>query len=128
MHTLPGAIVAPATKVTPHRRPGRKLMGQGAPLAAGAIQVQDGVQYFTHIGGAWMSSWLGGWDQWFKDRPFPLTQIAWIVSSLHHSPLLPLALRGILVPLRLLLYCTIWHPVLPSRSPGHSDRFSPSAS
>src|SRR5258706_5717041 len=60
-------------------------MGQGAPLAARAIHIQDGVDHFAHVGGARMASWLSRRNERFQDRPFLLREIAWIASSLHLS-------------------------------------------
>ncbi len=79
-------VAQPAAEIAPHRRPGWKIVRQGAPVASCAIQVQNGVEHFAHVGRTWVSSWLGRWDQRFEDRPFPLAQIAWILSSLHRSP------------------------------------------
>src|SRR5215468_7608753 len=85
MHPLPGPVIAPGAEVAPHRRPGWKLMWQGAPLASGAIYIQDGIDDFSHVGRARVSSWLGRRDQRFQDRPFLLGQITGIASSLHLS-------------------------------------------
>lgn len=56
-------------------------MRQGAPLAAGTIQVQNGIDHFAHLGGTRAPIWLGGWNEWLADGPFLLTQIAWIASE-----------------------------------------------
>src|SRR6266487_19276 len=85
MHALPGPIVAPFSEVAPHRRPRRKLMREGAPLAAGAIHIEDGIEHFAHVGRARMPTGLGRRNERFQDLPFSLTQIAWIASSLHRS-------------------------------------------
>lgn len=50
-------------------------MRQGTPLAAGAIQVQNGIDHFLDVGGSWASTWLGGRDERFEDGPFLLGQI-----------------------------------------------------
>jgi len=60
-------------------------MGQGSPLAPGAVQVQNGIDHFTHLGGSGVSSWLGGRDQRFKDPPLVVGHITGIASSLHLS-------------------------------------------
>ena len=73
----------------PHCRPRWELMRQGTPLASRAVQVQNGVDDFSHVGGTGVSSRLGGWDQRRKDGPFSLTEIAWIVFSLHRSTSFP---------------------------------------
>src|SRR6266568_1479965 len=83
VHTLPDPGVAPGAEVAPHRGPGWKFMGQGSPLAPSAIQVQKGIDHFTHIGGSGVSPWLGRRDQRFEDLPLVLGHITRIVSSLH---------------------------------------------
>src|SRR5947207_91292 len=88
MHPLPGSIGALGAEVAPHGRPRRKLVRQSSPLAARAIQVQDGIDHFAHVGRARMSTRLGRRNERLKDGPFLLTQIAWIASSLHLPPLL----------------------------------------
>src|SRR5207248_5915535 len=93
-------------------------MGQGSPLAPGAVQVQNGIDHFTHLGGSGVSSWLGGWDQRFEDPPLVVAHITGITSS-HHLPTssLPLFSFGVLVPFLLLLYYATSPASLPSRSP-----------
>ncbi len=49
-------------------------MRQGAPLAARAIQVQDGIDHFAQVGRAWMPTGLGRRNKWLENRPFPLTR------------------------------------------------------
>ncbi len=50
-------------------------MWQSSPLAPRAVQVQNGIEHFAHIGGSGVSSWLGGRDERFEDGPFFLGQI-----------------------------------------------------
>src|SRR6266566_68986 len=90
-------------------------MRQGAPLAAGAIQVQDGIDHFAHVGRARMPTGLGRRNKWLENRPFPLTQIAWVASSLHlpTSSLVPFPGCSFLFPSSLLLPLG----TLPYRSP-----------
>ncbi len=63
VHALPDPGVAPGAEVAPHRGPRRKLMRQGSPLASRAVQVQNGIDHFTHLGGSGVSPWLGRGDQ-----------------------------------------------------------------
>jgi hypothetical protein len=49
-------------------------MGQGSPLAAGAIQVQDGSDHFAHISRTRMPTGLGRRNERLEDRPFLLTR------------------------------------------------------
>ena len=50
-------------------------MRQGTPLAPCPIQVQNGIEHFAHVGGSWVSTWLGGRDERLEDGPFLLGQI-----------------------------------------------------
>ncbi len=69
MHAFPGAIIVPFAEVAPRRGPSWKLMGQGVPLAAGTIQVQDRIDHFTHVSGTGPSSRLGGRKLAFLQNP-----------------------------------------------------------
>src|SRR5262249_50347843 len=46
----PGAVVAPASVPGVDRGPGREVVRQQAPLAAGADQVEDGVEHLAQFG------------------------------------------------------------------------------
>ena len=118
MHALPDPRIAPGAEVTPHRGPRWKLMGQGPPLASSAVQIQNGIDHFAHIGGSGTSSCFGRRDQQFEDPPLVLGHITGIASS-HHLPTssLPFFSFEVLFPVFLLLYYTIPPPSLPSRSP-----------
>src|SRR6266567_8040523 len=67
-------------------------MRQGTPLTACPIQVQNGIDHFSDVGGSWVSAWLGGGDERLEDGPFLLGQIDFsscVFSLLHllsHSP------------------------------------------
>src|SRR5262249_56162879 len=54
---VPGAVLAPLAEVVVGGGPGRVDLGQGAPLAAGAVDVQDGVHDF--VGGDFPRSAAG---------------------------------------------------------------------
>src|SRR6266700_3969844 len=60
-------------------------MWQSAPLAPRAVQVQNGIDHFAHIGGSGVSSWLGGRDQRFEDPPLVVGHITGVAASLHLS-------------------------------------------
>ena len=38
-------------------------MRQGTPLAACPIQVQNGIDHFSDVGGSWVSTWRGAWGR-----------------------------------------------------------------
>jgi hypothetical protein len=61
-------------------------MWQGPPLPSRAVQVQDGIDHFTHLDRSWTPTWLGGRDKRLKDRPFLLGHIAGIGSSAQRRP------------------------------------------
>src|SRR6185312_14274628 len=48
-HVLPGAISAPCRNVLVDRTFGQQVMWQHVPLAARAVEVQDGVDDLTHV-------------------------------------------------------------------------------
>jgi len=49
-------------------------MRQGSPLAACAIQVQDGIDHFAHFSSTRMPTGLGRRNERLEDRPLPLTR------------------------------------------------------
>jgi hypothetical protein len=60
-------------------------------MSSCAIQVEKGIEHFTHICRSWAASWFGWWDQGFYDRPLFIAEVdfdslvgAWETSSLHH--------------------------------------------
>ena len=75
------AIVEPFVKVVGHMLPGRQIMRQHAPLAAAAIQIQDGVHDLAQIDGS-----FAAWSGWLTQRrleviPFVVAQIACVGRS-----------------------------------------------
>jgi hypothetical protein len=52
MDELPGAVDPEQTVIVMHGRPGRELLRQAPPLAAGADAVKNAVEDFTHRGRA----------------------------------------------------------------------------
>jgi hypothetical protein len=69
-------------------------MWQRSPLAACPIQVQNGIDHFSDIGGSGVSTRLGGRDERFEDGPFLLGQIDFssCVFSFSISSIFPLFL------------------------------------
>jgi hypothetical protein len=64
---------------------GGNSCGKARALTAGAIHREDGIDHFAYVGRARMPTGLGGRNEWLEDRPFPLTHITGITSSLHLS-------------------------------------------
>src|SRR5215213_3839751 len=50
---LPGSILPPAPEIAEHRALGRQLLGQEVPGAAGAQQIEDGVQDLAQVHLPW---------------------------------------------------------------------------
>src|SRR5206468_12906632 len=82
-------------------------MWQGTPLAPCPIQVQNGIDHFSHVGGSGVSTWLGGWDERFEDSPFLLGQITGETESFHSS-------SPSIFPLFLLLHFISLHTASPT--------------
>ena len=52
MDGVQGSIVPPLVKVPPGRRPGWEVCGEVSPLAAGAKEVEDGIDDIAEVGRA----------------------------------------------------------------------------
>jgi len=63
MHPLPGSIRRPLAEVVIDDQPGRPVMGEHAPGAATAEEIEDGVQDLTCRVGGRSAAWLGCADQ-----------------------------------------------------------------
>src|SRR5262245_44261570 len=77
-HLGPGSVVAPLGKVVIHGALGQQVVRQHIPLAATAVQVEQGIEDFPHVylpraSSAWAR--LGRWDQWFHNGPLLVCQI-----------------------------------------------------
>ena len=72
----PQAALAPARKRIEHRGPGRKVLGQHAPLAAGAVEIEDRVENHSPgvLDGASSGFRLG--NEWLEDVPFVVCEVA----------------------------------------------------
>src|SRR5436309_498102 len=81
--------VAPAAKVLPDIRPGRQVVGQGAPLAAGAILVEDGVPDLPPGVLRRTPRLLRLRHRPLEDLPLGIAQITG-VGLTFHTPLLPI--------------------------------------
>ncbi len=74
-------------------------MRQSTPLTTCPIQVQNGIDHFSDVGGSGVPTRLGGRDERFEDGPFLLGQITGVAESIHFS-------TSSHIPLILLLYYT----------------------
>ena len=72
---LEGAVVPPLIKVAPHGGPGRKVLGQIPPMAAGAEDVKDGINDIAQIRGARSSAGIHG-QVWLDQRPLLIRDVA----------------------------------------------------
>jgi len=65
---LPGPVVPPLGEVVVHRALGRQVVGQHVPLAAGAADVEDGIEHLPHVDRPWPPDLRDG-DQGLHDLP-----------------------------------------------------------
>jgi hypothetical protein len=80
---LPSALAAPFGVVVEHRRPGREVVRQGAPLASGAQQVEHRVHDAAQLKDLRASSLRSGCNERPEDGPFFTGQLRWVSESLH---------------------------------------------
>ena len=90
-HALPGSIVTPGSEVVVDRALGQQIMRQQVPLAPGAIEVDDRVDYLSHVHPPRPTSALGRGNERFQNRPLFVGEIRRIrlpCRSLHaYTPL-----------------------------------------
>jgi hypothetical protein len=80
---LPDAETTPLRKVVEHRRPGREVVRQGAPLAARAQQIEHGIGDAAQLKCLRVPSLHGGCDERPEDGPFFIGQVRRVSASLH---------------------------------------------
>ena len=72
MNRLNGSIQCPQTKIMVNRFPGRKVLGEHSPLAAGLEDIQDGIEDFQQgVGLPSTQGWVPG------DERFQLFVLLW---------------------------------------------------
>src|SRR5215510_13322551 len=74
-HMLPRPIVSPLRKILISGAFRKQVVRQHVPLATSAVEVQDGVDDFTHINFTRASSGLSRWNQWLQNGPLLLCQV-----------------------------------------------------
>ena len=89
VNTLPGAIQSPVAEIGVDSLPGGKMMWQEAPLAAGAQDIENGIDNFSSQVISPTASAFDGWNQWFDDLPFFISEIRWVIRTVVHSTILP---------------------------------------
>src|SRR5216684_6121578 len=94
----PCPVIAPLGKIVVHTAFGKQIMRQHVPLAATAVQIQERVEYLTHVdfpGPAPLVA-AGSWNQRLHDRPLCIREIRWIRLPLFLFPQHPRALLFLL--------------------------------
>ena len=71
---LPGAVAAPLVVVVVHRTPGRQVVGEHVPLAAAAVEVENGVEHLPHLDLAGTADGVDG-NQGLDDFPLLVSQV-----------------------------------------------------
>src|SRR5512135_2595569 len=82
MDCVQGAVVPPLVEVPPHGALGREVLGEVAPLAAGAEDVEDGVDDVPHVGLAGPSAGVDG-DVRLDQGPLRVRDVAGVVVRSH---------------------------------------------
>ena len=82
MEFLEGAVVPPLIEVAPDGALGRKILGEEAPLATRAQDVENGIHNVTHRGFARTAARVHG-DEWLNERPLRVGQVARVMLDLH---------------------------------------------
>ena len=80
MDAIQRPIVVPQDEVAMDRAAGRKILGNGAPLAAGAQNIHQAIDHFPHVDGSLAAAPLRRRDQRFDQRPFRVGQVARIAK------------------------------------------------
>jgi len=84
VNLLPRTIEPKATVVIMHRAPRRKVVRQLSPRAAGASEVEDAVEYLTHVDSPMPTARLGSRDHRFDDRPLFIREVRWVGRPCHN--------------------------------------------
>src|SRR5262249_35253188 len=87
VETLPGAVVSPLAEVVVGGGPGAVALGQGGPLAAGAVDVQDGVDDVVQVDLPGAAAGLGRREQRRDAGELGVGQVAGVVGGFHPSNL-----------------------------------------
>jgi hypothetical protein len=85
MHLLPNPFALPLLKVAIHRAVWRQVVGQHFPLASRSLNVEDAIKNLSKIDLDWMPKAFGLRQKRSQDRPFRITQVAWIRFALRVS-------------------------------------------
>jgi hypothetical protein len=92
LYLFPNANCSPISKVAVDRPPGRKLVGQLPPLAAGLQQIQDAIDYAPFTCRAPPSAAFGSRNQGRNEQPLLIGQIGTV--GRHEAPRSLPATRG----------------------------------
>jgi len=74
------AVPVPALEVFVQRAAWRQVTGDRAPLAAGAENVEQALQYSSLIDSAFVPAALSRRDQRRNQRPLRIGQVAWVAQ------------------------------------------------
>ena len=83
MNLRPQAVQTKHAIVVVDRAPGRELMRHHTPRAAGSVQIQNSVDYLSHINRPRSTAAFGRRDQRFNELPLFIRQIAGIWYPFH---------------------------------------------
>jgi hypothetical protein len=86
MHEVPGAVLAPGANIVIDRRPGREVMGEQAPGAAPAHDIEDTIEDFSLGVLRRSASRLDLGDIRCDQRPFVIGEIGRVRLAESHAP------------------------------------------
>ena len=87
MNQRPRAVALKLPKIAVDRLPGRKLVRQLPPRAAGAQDIQNGVDHRVHVMGTRASAPLGRGYRRRDQSPLGFRQIRWVWLPFHTLPI-----------------------------------------
>src|ERR1019366_2387678 len=83
----PSAVFVPGAEVIEGAGTLGQIIRNQGPLATDFVDIEDGVEYQTHVDRAWRAAMLGRWNQGFDQRPLFIRNIR-CISLVHRSPIL----------------------------------------
>src|SRR5262249_46515177 len=78
-----GAVPAPLVEVPPDGALGGQVAGQVAPLAAGAEDVEDGMDDVPQVGRAGPAAGSGGREEWLDQGPLVVGDVTGVMVRSH---------------------------------------------
>ncbi len=82
MDAIDRAVPFPARQIVVQGAARRQILGDSAPLATSAQNIQDAIEDFTLINVTRVAAVFGRWNQRRNQRPFGVGEVAWIAQMI----------------------------------------------